>query len=170
MQEIRHIIVPVDFHTHSDAQANFALYMAKILNAKTTFIHVMRQLTDFSDYEPTTLEQLENNLLAHAKKKMAEFMRKLDHKDLVCDGEVLSGNVAETIIAYTKEKNADMIVISTHGTHGIEKMILGSVAERVIKGADCPCLVFNPFKKKWRYDVSPASYTFDKSTEVPPLA
>jgi hypothetical protein len=47
-------------------------------------------------------------------------------------------------------KNADLIIISTHGAKGLEKMLLGSVAEHVLKLAHCPVLVMNPFRLKWQ--------------------
>ena len=50
----------------------------------------------------------------------------------------------DSIVAYAKEKEADLIIIGTHGRKGIEKIMLGSVAERVIKHAPCPTLIYNP--------------------------
>jgi nucleotide-binding universal stress UspA family protein len=70
---------------------------------------------------------------------------------VVCRGEVLSGEPAEAILTFADQHNADMIILSTHGAQGFEKILIGSIADRVIKGAGCPCLVFNPFKKTWRY-------------------
>lgn len=170
MHEMQHILVPVDFKTHSDLQANFALYMAKLLNAHTTFIHVLPPIADFSDYDPATLEQVEEKLLAQVQKKLADFIRKLDKSGLVCDGVVLRGSVADAIISSADEQNADLVILSTHGALGIEKVLLGSVADRVIKGVNCPCLVFNPYKNKWRYDDKTGQYDFGKAVELPPLA
>lgn len=158
MQQIRRIIVPIDFQAHSAYQANVAMNMAKILNARVTFLHVLGQLSDISDFEPTTIKEVENNFFIHADKKMSDFIKKLNVGDVEVDGVVVSGNPADSIINFAKEKNADMIIIGTHGAKGIEKILLGSVAERVIKGADCLCLVFNPFKKKWRYEDSEQNY------------
>ena len=60
---------------------------------------------------------------------------------------------ADAILAYGRDQGADLIVIATHGSQGIEKVLLGSVADRVIKGASCPTLVFNPFNKARGYEV-----------------
>ena len=51
------------------------------------------------------------------------------------------GHIVEEIIDYSKESQADLIVIPTHGRRGISRFMLGSVAERVIRFADCPVLV-----------------------------
>jgi nucleotide-binding universal stress UspA family protein len=70
-----------------------------------------------------------------------------------CSGEVLAGNVADTIVAYVSDKDVGMIIMATHGAQGIEKVFLGSVAERVIKRAHCPTLVFNPYKGERGYKI-----------------
>ena len=151
MKQIEHIVVPVDFYTHSDLQAGFALAIATTFGARITFVHVMRQVVDYTDFEPETLARLGRNLAAHADKKMKDFLRNLDKGNVVCRGEVLDGEPVEAILAFADRHNADMIVLSTHGAQGFEKILIGSIADRVIKGANCPCLVFNPFKKTWRY-------------------
>ena len=158
MMGIHRIIVPIDFNRHSDALAEFALFIATKLNARVTFIHVLKQLPDYADYLPDTLLHLENNILAHAEKKMTDFMSEMRGKYLECDGEVLRGDTVGAILAYTKEASADLVIISTHGAQGIERVLLGSVADRVIKGASCPTLVFNPFRNDRGYEVcSPLS-------------
>ena len=145
MQEIRQIVVPVDFNQHSDALAEFALYMAKKMDARVTFIHVMNVL-DPTDFKADTLKQVEGNFHAYMEKNMADLMAQVPGGAEGCSGEILTGEVADAIITYAKDKAADMIIISTHGAQGIEKVLLGSVADRVIKGAHCPTVVFNPFK------------------------
>lgn len=154
MQEIRQIIVPVDFHQHTDTLADFALHVAGTLDAKITFIHVLRHLPDDIDYNPETRKQLEKSLFVHADKKMIEFVGKMNEKRSGCTGEVLLGEAAaDAIIEYAQKKAADLIVISTHGAQGIKKILIGSVADRVVKGVHCPILVFNPFKGDRGYEV-----------------
>ena len=158
MLGIHRIIVPVDFNRHTAALAEFALYIATKLSAKVTFVHVLKHVPDYADYEPDILSHLEGDFLAHAEKKMAQFMSEMRGKFLECDGEVLRGDTVEAILTYTKNACADLVIISTHGTQGVERILLGSVAERVIKGASCPTLVFNPFRNDRGYEVcSPLS-------------
>ena len=145
MEGIRRIVVPVDFNRHTDTLAEFAIYMANKLNARVTFIHVMKNQPDFLDYEPSTMEQLDRNFRAHAEGKMTALMESVKNKCLECDGEVLTGDASEAIIAYAGKVQADLIAIATHGNQGMEKVLLGSVADRVIKVAPCPALVFHPF-------------------------
>ena len=63
-----------------------------------------------------------------------------------CEGKVIRGDTADSIIKYAADEQADLLIIGTHGRRGLEKMWLGSVAERVIKGAPCPPLTCNPYK------------------------
>jgi nucleotide-binding universal stress UspA family protein len=154
MLEIRNILVPIDFHQHSEALVDLALFMSQKLGAtQVTFIHVMPQLPDYSDYKPDTLKQLEASFLAHAESKMTALMETVKGRVHGIDGVVVSGDAADAILAYAREQPADLLVIATHGSQGIEKVLLGSVADRVIKGAPCPTLVFNPFNKERGYEV-----------------
>ena len=145
MVAIQQVIVPVDFNKHSDTLAEFALSFAHKWDAQLTFIHVMKQLPNYKDYDSHILSKLEINILIHAQKKMFDFMGKIKSCGRDCAGEVLTGVAVDAIIAYAQDKAADLIIISTHGSQGIKKVLLGSVADRVIKGAPCPTLVFNPY-------------------------
>lgn len=159
MLTIRNILVPVDFHTHSEALVEVALSMAQKLDAANlTFLHVLPQLPDYSDYKPDTLKQLESTFLAQAEAKMSVLMESAQKRRAGVDAVVVSGEAAEAILAYARDRQVDLIVIATHGAQGMEKVLLGSVADRVIKGAACPILVFNPFRKERGYEVcSPLS-------------
>ena len=146
MEGIRRIIVPVDFNKHTDTLADFAIYIANKLNGRITFVHVIMRLPDSMDFDPNTWAQIEKNLLAQSEKQMTDFLATVKGKCLECDGAVIKGDVTDAILAYAADAKADLIIISTHGSKGIEKILLGSVAERVIKAAPCPTRVFNPFK------------------------
>ena len=152
MFDIHRIIVPVDFNIHTETLANFSINVARKFNGKITFIHVVKKLPDYSDYGPDTLSDLERNLLAHAEKKMESFMKEMRKKYLECEGEILIGDAAEAIISCARKTLADLVIISTHGAQGVEKVLLGSVADRVIKGVSCPTMVFNPFKNEKVYE------------------
>jgi nucleotide-binding universal stress UspA family protein len=58
MKAIEHLVVPVDFFTHSDLQAGFALAIAATFDARITFVHVMRRVVDYTDFDPATLARL----------------------------------------------------------------------------------------------------------------
>ncbi len=61
---------------------------------------------------------------------------------------ILTGDAAEEIINFAQKEGFDLILMGTHGRKGLDKVIFGSVAERVVKGAPCPVLTINPYRKK----------------------
>jgi len=59
---------------------------------------------------------------------------------------VLSGDIAEEILNYIESEGVDLVIMGTHGRKGLEKIVFGSVAERVAKGSTAPVLLLNPHK------------------------
>jgi nucleotide-binding universal stress UspA family protein len=59
---------------------------------------------------------------------------------------ILSGDVVEEINRFAGEAKADMIVMGTHGYKGLDKILFGSVAEKIVKTAPCPVLTINPYR------------------------
>lgn len=149
MLAIQRILVPVDFNRHTNDIAEYAFDVAKRLDAKPTFLHVVEHFAKIAGYTegcPTCLTDAYEELYGRAQKMMTALLEnKSGGSGVVLRGE---GKAADDIIEYTKDQGVDLIIIGTHGARGIEHILLGSVAERVLKGAPCPILVFNPYKGK----------------------
>lgn len=145
MQDLTHIIAPVDLEEHSNKILEYGAYMADKLGARLTLIHVVEPFHSMVDVElgSSTLEKYTANRLQTAK----DYLQKLAAPYSACTTEVLQGVIVDAIVDFAKSKEAEMIIIGTHGSKGIEKLLLGSVAERVVKNAHCPTLVMNPFKQ-----------------------
>ncbi|MDP3479605.1 MAG: universal stress protein [Desulfoprunum sp.] len=146
MQEIRKILVPVDFQQYTDELAEFAVAMANKLAAKLTFFHVVENVVIYADFIPTYLPQSNEETLTYAKKRMGTLIETSKKTWMGCTGEVSRGDVVDTIADYAKDEGMDLIIIGTHGAKGLERILLGSVAERVIKRCSCPALIFKPQK------------------------
>ena len=147
MNEINQIVVPLDFGKHTDKLVAFATYIADKLSAKVSFFHVSEKYGGYAGIAHTSFDQAEKALRDHAEQTMKNLVE--DHKEKCsgCSGRVVSGDdIVDKIITFAKEENAGLIVIATHGAKGFEKILLGSVAERVVKNAPCPTLTFNPYK------------------------
>ncbi len=147
MSEISKIVVPVDLEQHSQKLAEFAIYMAKKLGAHISFIHV----TEFYGsgdmmLGSPSLENLNQERVERAKEVMADLIK--DNKPMYenMSGIVYKGEIVETIVTFAKEEKAGLLIIGTHGAKGLEKILLGSVAERVLKRVHCPTLTMNPYK------------------------
>ena len=159
MQNIQQIIAPVDFHQHTEDLAAFAIDMANKLGAKLTFVHVVENFAQaVSQIEVITpsFTEITEEIFGHAKRKMAELVEQSKASCAGCSGQVLRGDATDGIVDYAGEVKSGLIIIGTHGARGIEKVLLGSVAERVLKRAPCPILIFNPYKGERGYTISPS--------------
>ena len=146
MQEIRKIIVPVDFQQYTDEIAEYATAMANKLAAKVVFFHVVETVIFYSDFVPTYMPVKDDETIAHAERRMSELVEKSSKIWMGCSGLVKSGDVVDTVVDFARAEGADLIIIGTHGAKGLEKILLGSVAERVVKPAGCAALLYKPQK------------------------
>lgn len=146
MKETNKIVVPVDFLNTTDKLIEYAIYMAGKLSATIHFIHVTNFYPGDAMFGIPCPQEVEEKLQTRAKEKMSNLVA--DNSELCagCTGEVVEGDPVDEIIKCAKGKDSDLIIISTHGAKGLEKIMLGSVAERVLKRAHCPVLIMNPFK------------------------
>ena len=154
MEETHNITVPVDFTESTESLVEYAVYMAEKLSAIMHFVYVF-SFSHFSDFYAGDVmlggpyyQECEEELLANAKEKMVNLVKNNSKLDSGCTGDVLIGDPVDKIIEFAKEKDSDLIIISTHGAKGLEKILLGSVAGRVVKRADCPVLTMNPYKNR----------------------
>lgn len=147
MQEINNIVVPVDLEKNTDKVVDFAINMAKKLDAEISFFHAVEfhamgemalGVPSYDDYN--------SERFSHAEKKVEEIVRDATGKCKNCSGKTVMGDVVDAIVDYAQDQKAEMIIIGTHGKRGLEKILLGSVAERVLKRAHCPVLVMNPYR------------------------
>ena len=147
MKEVTNIFVPVDLDKNTEAIADYATFIAGFFKAKVTLFHAVEffaptemALGSFS-YEDYTSQSLDN-----AGKRLAELVSVCAGKGCTCSSKVMVGDIVDSVVDTAKEDGADLIIMGTHGKRGIEKILLGSVAERVLKRAHCPVLVVNPYK------------------------
>jgi nucleotide-binding universal stress UspA family protein len=147
MQEITNIVVPIDLEKHTQKLADFAIYIAKKLNAHINFIHVTEFYAsgDMMLGSPS-LENINLERVQKAKEVMANLIEDNKSKYENMSGIVYKGEIVETIVQFAAEQKAGLLIIGTHGAKGLEKILLGSVAERVLKRVHCPTLTINPYK------------------------
>ena len=147
MVEVKKILFPVDFFESSNKVLPVVKLMAEKLGAQIELIHVVRGPGDFTGYEMggAWYSSYEGELLKGGEKAMDRFVEEklagLDVKTTIAVGDVV-----EKILEHAEKSGAGMIIIGTHGRKGLEKIMFGSVAAGVVKGAHCPVLTVNPFK------------------------
>jgi nucleotide-binding universal stress UspA family protein len=139
---VRKILVPVDFSQCSLAGAMHAALFAKTLDATVCFIHAVYPpgpvLVDRVTGEISRTHELE---LADARLNMEAFM-KLDFlRGIRSESEIRIGNPIDEICSESTRPDIDLIISSTHGRTGFDHMWLGSVAEHVVRYAECPVMI-----------------------------
>ena len=146
MKQIEKIVVPVDFLQHTNKVTEYALYVAQKLDAAIFFAHVVEEAHVYGDFADPSLDNYVSRVAEHAEARMNKLVDQFRNSCSGCEGKVYQGDITDSIIMCAVEQDADLIIIGTHGRKGLEKMWLGSVAERVVKKAPCPTLTFNPSK------------------------
>ncbi len=148
MVEVKKILFPVDFFESSNKVLPFVKFMAEKLGAQIELIHVVRGPGDFTGYEMggAWYSSYEGELLKGGEKAMDRFVEeKLPDLENV-ETTIAVGDVVEKILEHAEKSGAGIIIIGTHGRKGLEKIMFGSVARGVVRGASCPVLTINPFK------------------------
>jgi nucleotide-binding universal stress UspA family protein len=145
--EIKKIVTPVDFNSVTGKLVDYAVYVAGRLDAEINFCHVIEPISmgDMMLGSPS-FQEFEEKKKAHSNERMSNIVNDNKEKCSKVSGRILSGDVVDEIVKFAEEEGADLIILGTHGAKGLEKILLGRVAERVMQNAHCPCLVMNPFK------------------------
>lgn len=155
MKEIKSILTPVDFSENAQKVAEAAAYVAGTFKANLTLIFVVQHFEDYSGFfvPPVNLPNLEEELFESAQKRMDGFVE--EHKKAFDEAGVvnvssivLTGDVAEEILRYVEKEGMDLIVMGTHGYKGLERIMFGSVADKVVKNSCCPVLTINPYQEE----------------------
>lgn len=140
--DIKKILFPTDFSEGSDNALPFAVDLAKRYSAKLCVIHIMYDITrSIGWYAPhIPLDDLYNDIASHAKKEIEEYGAGLFSGLSSIERILLKGVPYAEIIRFANENTIDLIVMGTHGRKGIDRVIFGSTAERVVRDAPCPVL------------------------------
>lgn len=146
LQDVKKILVPVDFSDNSQKVFKSAANVAQRFGAELVCIFVVQSFEDYSGFfvPHMPIVQFQDEMQSSAEKKMAEFLEENLTAGLVGTGKVLVGDVGEEIVSFAAKEKIDMIVMGTHGYKGLERVLFGSVAEQVVKTASCPVLTVNP--------------------------
>lgn len=141
--QIRHILYPTDFSEATKAAAHYACELADQFGAELHVLHVLHDLTSLMPYTAVTLWAKPEHIaeiVDGAEKILAEIPDAVWSKGKAIVRKVRVGNVADEITTYARQHAIDIIVIGTHGHTGLRHAVLGSIAEKVVRTADCPVL------------------------------
>lgn len=141
MADIKHILCPVDFSDTSEHSLRYAIDLASKLGATIELVHVY-QLPSYALPDGAVLVQPEivSSLTTELERQMAELVRRYCGHGVELRGRITEGMAFAEIDRVAQEDNADLVVMGTHGRTGMKHLLLGSVAERVVRISKVPVL------------------------------
>lgn len=138
MINLKRILVPTDFSTTSEAALSYGIALARAFNAKLVFMNVPEHpgVAAEAEYPIGIYETMQNA----ANQRLGELLSKDEARELKPEYVMRVGHPAEEIVNFATNHAIDLIVMGTHGREGVARVIVGSVAETVVRRATCPVL------------------------------
>lgn len=143
---ISRLLVATDFSAASKAALRTAVVLAKRLNARGVLVHAAEPSGSLQA-DPLRVDELSRRRYAGRLQKIISASRA---DEVITDKSVITGSPVEVILDQAKHEKADLIVVGTHGRRGMKRLMLGSVAEAMVRRAVCPVFTVkahgrNPF-------------------------
>lgn len=145
--EIDRMLVPVDFSDPAREALRHAREVARLYEARLHLLHVIEEslhpafyvggVSSIYDVEPDIEDKARNHLRKFAGKSIGD--------DVDVEVHVTPGQAASSITSFVEEHDIDLVTTSTHGRTGMERFLLGSVAEKVVRHVRCPVLTVKAF-------------------------
>jgi nucleotide-binding universal stress UspA family protein len=149
---MKKVLIAMDYNPAARGIAEAGHSLARSMNAEVTLLHVIADYTYYSslDYSPITgfdsfsnLGVLQTSTIAELQKAAEEYLGKM--KEYLGDNTIRTltrdGDTGDAILGAATELNADMIVMGTHSRRGLEKILMGSVAEKVLRHSQVPMYI-----------------------------
>lgn len=136
------IVVPTDFSERSLVALEYATGLADKYDAKLKVIFVNEPGLSISDMAWVGVDKraMDEEKIKESRRHIEEIVLKRIPVDVPADAEIIQGEAVTKIIEYAEDVNADLIVMATHGRTGVSHVLMGSVAEQVVRKAPCPVL------------------------------
>jgi len=144
MVKIKNILCPVDFSEVSPKLASYAQTLSKALNARIHVLYVAPSLDQYGALTRLVFGQSTlSEIVTEAEKVMDTFIKDNFSMENVTS-KVLEGYVPEEILRFARKEDIDLIIMGTHGLMGVDKIIFGSAAEKVVKASKIPVVTIRP--------------------------
>lgn len=142
MVTIDRILVPIDFSAYSKEALKYAIPFARKFKAELLLLHVVEPAIYPADFNfgQVGIPSIEDELRTKAVEELNKLADKETKRRARSSIMVRVGKPFIEIITAAKEENIDLIIMATHGHSGIEQILFGSTAERVVRKAHCPVL------------------------------
>jgi nucleotide-binding universal stress UspA family protein len=141
--EIRSILAPTDFSAHAAKAVRYACLLAERLGSELHLLHVLSDIVPVGP-DPMLTPVLPPEFYTESKEQSLRTLETLLDpawgEPSAVHTAVHWGDPVEEIVAYARGHKIDLVVIATHGRTGLSHVLLGSVAERIVREAPCPVL------------------------------
>jgi nucleotide-binding universal stress UspA family protein len=150
--QIKTILFPTDFSQGARAAMDYAIALAQDYKAKLILLYVIQDISIAEWYIPSSISaaDLVEDMQKSASREMEKWGAEAAVKVKDVEKAIVRGVPFVEIIGTAKEKKADMIVIGTHGRTGIDHMLFGSTAEKVVRKSPCPVLTVRMAGKEFK--------------------
>jgi len=135
MFEIKTILVPTDFSAASDLALRYGHELAKAFQAHLTVLHVTDDPVLFA---PTTSDEYRARKISESNARLAENIRQVLGTGEEVEMVSTCNSAATEIVDFAKKRQMDMLVMGSHGRSAMASMLLGNVAEHVVRHSPCP--------------------------------
>jgi nucleotide-binding universal stress UspA family protein len=146
--KIRSLLLPTDFSECANYALSYASEFAREAGASIICVHVIEPVVPTVGYsgvtEPLPMADISEQLEDSATRELPKIAQHEACAGLAVEEVIAHGDAASEIVRVAKERQVDLIVISSHGRTGLGRMLFGSTAEQVVRHAPCPVLVVKP--------------------------
>jgi len=151
--DIKKVLVPIDFSDYSKSSLKYAVNFAKHFNASLILVYVIEPIVYPPDFSMGQIAIPSPGL--EMDKRANEELNKLAEKEIPSDVQVKkiikTGKPFVEIIETAADEDVDLIIIATHGHSGVEHILFGSTAEKVVRKAPCPVLTLREPLKGFKF-------------------
>jgi nucleotide-binding universal stress UspA family protein len=139
---VHHVLVPIDFSPYAEQALDYAIALAQKLQVRVTLLHVIQPpLVAGADMGVWPSLAFIDDLETAITSDMESYLARVTAAGLEGEIAVVHGAPFQEILNTAKARQVDLIIMGTHGRTGLPHVLLGSVAEKVVRLAPCPVLV-----------------------------
>lgn len=139
--DIKNILVPIDFSSSSHRIFELGHCLAEHVGATIHLIHVMESSFSNDSKSPVSEAKFIHKLrIKNAKEELIKFKFEVPHSDIDIIVHLAEGSVHKEILLYAEQNNIDMIIIASHGWTNLPNMIMGKVANKIMRQANMPVI------------------------------
>ena len=148
---IRHVMAPVDLSARSAVAARHAAALAGVYGAELDLVFVLDTLTRGGDVYGAVGGVTHESLIDRAQEELDALARELQAEVPTMEGHIKThlchGHIVSEILHLADTTGADLLVLGSHGNSGLERLLMGSVAEQLVRSASCPVFTLKSFGK-----------------------